>query len=219
MDIIITGEQGAGKTRAAETLLKAMRYSDSEVLFIHDMYPTPGLIREMIRAARVRCVVFDGPITKPHELVGAVKVIKDYRREINADILAVYVCPGEAVMITDGEVKVPNFSDNRFRDCPPSQQMGAAFDEDLLGNFATHEESRAYKFKKRTDAVLADVWDLTATKVDEAGADQMRKKLDELCNARVPENAPATCWGLHHLDADGKIEMHKFLLDLLRKYE
>jgi hypothetical protein len=121
MDIIITGEQGAGKTSAAEKLLKAMRYSDSEILFIHDVYEARGLVREMIRAARVRVVVFDGPITRPGELLDMVKLIKDYRREINADILAVYVCPGDAVMLSDGER--PSFSDNRFKECPPSHAM------------------------------------------------------------------------------------------------
>lgn len=206
MDIIITDEKGAGCRRTVENILhpgSGRIFAESDILYVHDAYFTPGLITEMLRAARVRAVVFDGCITAPAELLCCVAAVKEYRNQIGAHVLAIYVAPGETVVLTDGEINRPGFSDNRFRDCPPSQEVNLT---------AEHTQ-------RRTDKILCDLWDTVSEKVDEEGSVAMQAQLDTLCNARVPEKAPRTCWGLHHLDTIGKHVLHGFLLDLLHKYE
>lgn len=188
MDIIITGEQGAGKTAAAEDILHpghGRRFAESDILYVHDAYFTPGLITEMLRAARVRAVVFDGCITKPAELLACVAAVKEYRKQINADILAIYVAPGEAVMLTDGVPALLN-------DVPDT----------IL----------------RSDRLLAQLWDGLSEIVDASGAAAMVLELTKLASAAGIGRAGETA-GLHHLDSDGKIAMHEFLLKLLRNNE
>lgn len=201
MDIIITGEQGAGKTREAQRIianyrpLYGKRLADADVIYIHDMHDTPGPTCEMLRSFRVRAVVFDGCIIKPADMIVAVQAVKEYRKQIGTDVLAIYVAQGDAVMLTDG-VLTP-----------------------LTNEFKADRNLTAEHTQRREDGILADLWDTLAEKVDETDSLLMQSTLDRICNARVPENAPATCWGLHHLDPQGKTVMLEFLLTLLRKYE
>lgn len=109
MDIFINGKQGAGKTRAAETLIKNFRphygnrLSEADVLYLHDPRDLQSvkLLVEMIRAARVRAVVFDESIATGAHLLTAVQAVKEYRTQINADILAIYVQQAEVVAVRD----------------------------------------------------------------------------------------------------------------------
>lgn len=109
MDIFINGKQGAGKTRAAETLIKnfrplyGTRLSDADVLYLHDPRDLHSvkLLVEMIRAARVRAVVFDESIHNGAHLLTAVQAVKEYRAQINADILAIYVQQAEVTSAKD----------------------------------------------------------------------------------------------------------------------
>lgn len=215
MDIIITGEQGNGKTHEAQRIIANYRplygkhLSDADILFIHDAYYHPGLITEMLRSARVRAVVFDGCITKPTELLACVVAVKEYRKQINADILAIYVAPGEAVMLTDGERKP--YARNEFRTCVAS----ATSNDGKNWVDGKIDPGKSYIGMARTDRILVDLWDLVSEKVDEAGAEAMAAKISEI----VPEGLPIDDPGLHHLDSEGKITLLEFLLTLLRKYE
>lgn len=207
MDIIITGEQGAGKTTAAETIIKnfrppyGQRYSDADVLYIHDAYWTPGtLLTEMLRAARVRAVVFDGCITNPGEMLAAVAAVKKYREQIKTDILAIYVAQGDAVMITDGERKP--YPRNEFKRTP----IASATSNDG----ENWVDGKPYVAMNKTDKILVDLWDTVADNATEAQAEEMTAKLAGLTNGiETP--------GLHHLSYEGKITLHEFLIKLLRE--
>lgn len=120
MDIFINGKHGAGKTRAAELLLKnfsrisgqALHVSD--VLYIHDEHDLRNvrLLVETIRAARVRAVVFDESIANGACLLIAVQAVKEYRQQINADILAIYVQQSEVIAVKDLADNMPQLLDN-----------------------------------------------------------------------------------------------------------
>lgn len=204
MDIIITGEQGAGKTRAAEQFIKNFRQfydrrlHDSEVLWITDASTQPAHLVEMMRTARVRAVVFDGPINTPEDMLVAVAAVKEYRKQINADVLAVYVAPGEAIMLTDGVPRTNEFKTSKTID------------------------TRDYMHKpmqNRTDRILAELWEMVVDKADEAGRDDMEAKLNEIVWLRSKAPQDIATPALHHLDDEGKLLLHEFLLSLLRKYE
>lgn len=226
MDIIIAGDQGAGKTTAAELLIKnfrppyGKRYADNEVLWITDASTQPGHLIEMMRAKRCRAVVFDECLLNPTAMLNAVTAVKEYRKQINADVLAVYVAPGEAVMLTDGVPRTNEFKPRRdFVDSP-------RFTEDELMQRAMNGgkviDTRDYMHKpmqNRTDRILADLWETVVDKADEAGRDQMEKYLNELVQLRYRGEGEILTPALHHLDSEGKLLLHEFLLSLLRKYE
>jgi hypothetical protein len=223
MDIIITGEPGAGKTAAAETLIKFYRpkygkhLHDSDVLYMHNEYHSPGLLTQMLRAARVRAVVFDGCITTPADLLNAVTAVKEYRMQINADILAIYVAQGEAVMLTDGTSKSfgGTIEDLNLTDTQ-KDEFAAAFKE-----ATPYDPSHVVQ---RSDVQLYALWSKVYKIVDKTARDTMDVKLRRymrdvgLANSGL-DNSVTVDYALRHLNPEDKITMHEFLLDLKHKYE
>lgn len=94
MDILLKGPQGCGKTRTAEVIIKNSGLHYSDVLYMENAPLTDNvrLLVETIRAARVRAVVFDG--CSDAEILIGLQAVKEYRVQIGADILAIYVHQG-----------------------------------------------------------------------------------------------------------------------------
>lgn len=121
MDIFINGKQGAGKTRAAEAIVAELEMVQRHKAHLYAYYPmaitTVALLKEELRAARTRTVVFDGCILNGAQLLIAVQAVKEFREQVNADVLAIYVQQAEAINVKDvAESKLMQYSVDLGRD-------------------------------------------------------------------------------------------------------
>lgn len=136
MDIFINGKQGAGKSRLTEKIVKAQGFSDIDVLYMHDLCDFSDRVRllvETIRAARVRAVVFDGCISNGADLLVCVQAVKEYRAQINADILAVYVQQAEVTSAKDVAENMPQLLTHASCLSEEDREDFGAFVHDVIG--------------------------------------------------------------------------------------
>lgn len=222
MDIVITGGAGVGKTLAAEKLI-AEHFGVKNIYntTLHQLFKCDtilagrvDILRETIRAARVEAVLFDGCIANETDLLIAIQATKEAREQMGRNLYAVYIVQDDSVLNVSyhpDNIKLTAHVENRFKEGTTAAKVGHCV---CPKGYPCVNNCGA----SRTDRILADLWDAVAERVDEADSEQMVMELTELASAAGIGRAGETA-GLHHLDSDGKIKMHEYLLTLLRKYE
>jgi hypothetical protein len=233
MDIIISAEQGAGKTTLALGIIKAYLGAKSVSDIVHDILKVKFVgdsvpyLTEKLRDAKPQAVLFDdGVITNPAEMLVAVEAVKRYRAQTGRPrTLAIYVeqQPNVCVVLQDHveHAKYGLSNANQWLTGAPKSR----FTEDELLERAINPryteamspdwwEALNTPPPSKADARLFELWDIVAAK---ASVEQQRAMLNKLRELWPGIDNPKA--RMCKLSVDQSAELHAFLLDLKRKQD